>query len=169
MEEMRIVGGFGKPHGLNGEIKLMVEAPFLDDVRRCKALFIVVAGRPMPYFVEWIRGEKDLLAKLEGVDDRDAARVLQGKDALLRAQDLSSPDTLKEDETPAWLGYTVIDREIGLIGAIEDVIELPQQLLALVNYRGKETLIPLHEQLILSIDEQAKRLEMSLPAGLLDL
>jgi 16S rRNA processing protein RimM len=45
---------------------------------------------------------------------------------------------------------------------------MPQQEMAFLDYRGREVLIPLNEQLIISIDETQKHILMDLPEGLLD-
>ncbi|MEM6699798.1 MAG: hypothetical protein AAF599_15455 [Bacteroidota bacterium] len=56
-----------------------------------------------------------------------------------------------------------------MIGVIEEVIEMPQQEMAVINYKDKEVLIPMNEDFILEILEEEKILKVELPEGLLDL
>ena len=67
------------------------------------------------------------------------------------------------------ISYEIISERDGAIGVIEEVIEMPQQIMGIVNYQGKEVLIPLNDQFITGVDEEKKILEMELPEGLLDL
>mgnify|MGYP003841375859 CR=1 FL=1 len=46
------------------------------------------------------------------------------------------------------MNFTLVDAEIGELGKIEDVIEFPQQEMAVISHNEKEVFIPLHESLI---------------------
>ena len=66
-------------------------------------------------------------------------------------------------------GWTVLDetgRTIGTVAAHEDIPGNP--CIVLRTERG-EALIPLHEELVLEIDEENETLRMVIPEGLLDL
>lgn len=159
------IGKTGKPHGLQGELKLWVEEPYEEDILAAKAVFI--NGRP--YFIEQVRSGGGLLLKLEGVTTRDAAQLLAGKPLELRAEDVSEPAVPEEATFLDLVGFQLYDTEAGLIGDIEDVLDMPDHYLAVVTYREKEVLIPLHEDLIQALDPAKETLTMTLPEGLLDL
>jgi len=63
----------------------------------------------------------------------------------------------------------LVDENHGLIGIINEVTEMPQQEMAVLNYREKEILIPLHATLIEAIDTTNQKITVRLPEGLLDL
>ena len=65
--------------------------------------------------------------------------------------------------------FVLFDKEKTRIGSIREIVEYPQQLIAVVEYEGKEIMIPLAEQLIIEIDEENQKLVMELPEGILDL
>ncbi|MBU3715061.1 MAG: 16S rRNA processing protein RimM, partial [Ferruginibacter sp.] len=65
-------------------------------------------------------------------------------------------------------GYTLYDEE-HLIGEIIEVIEQPHQILCAILYKGKEALIPMHEENLLKIDKKKKQVIVQLPEGLLDI
>jgi 16S rRNA processing protein RimM len=67
------------------------------------------------------------------------------------------------------LGFTVHDEEQGELGIIEEVIEMPMQVLAKVVIRGKEALLPLNEQSLVKVDKKKQVVYLRLPEGLLDI
>jgi 16S rRNA processing protein RimM len=48
------------------------------------------------------------------------------------------------------------------------VIEQPHQLLCRIDWKGKEALIPIHEESLIKIDKKKKIVVVNLPDGLLD-
>jgi 16S rRNA processing protein RimM len=55
------------------------------------------------------------------------------------------------------------------LGSILEVIEQPHQVLCRIEYKGKEALIPLHEETILKIDRKKQQVIVELPPGLLEI
>jgi len=162
-------GRTGKAFGTEGALKFRVEEYLLDDFFEASVIFIELLGKPVPFFIESVHNEAPLIIKLEEVDSRDAALELAGKPILLRREDVAEESL----EAPFGLteldGFLIIDRALGEVGLIEEVIELPQQIMAALSYHGREVLIPLNDQFILEIDEKNRRIAMDLPEGLLEL
>lgn len=173
MEELVEIGRTKKPHGVKGELKLYVDEAYFEDLLRTKVVFIRVRGTFMPYFVESVRSGHFVILKLEDVNNREDALAIGGKEISLRASDIiAEEDREFEIEGLVYehlVGYTIIDKEAGMVGIIDDVIEMPQQEMAEVKYKGKDVLIPLHEDFFEEIKEQEKEIHMLLPEGLLDL
>ncbi len=65
-------------------------------------------------------------------------------------------------------GFLLVDKTAGEVGRIDEVLDMPQQEMAFLQYRNREVLIPLNEQFITAIDERAKKVFTDLPEGLLD-
>ena len=168
------IGYTQKTHGVQGELKLFVEDRYYEDLIKNERIFVDQKGAKVPFFIEDLRGGGALIVKFEGVDKREAAMLLQSKKVYLRPQDLIPEDDreleVEEEESPfAHLnGYAIHDKHSGEIGTISEIIEMPQQALALLVYKGNDVMIPLHEKLILSTDKKKKVLNMDLPEGLLD-
>lgn len=162
------VGHIGKSHGLKGELKITVEDAYFDDLVDIDSLLVAVGGQYVPYFVEYLRG--DSLLKLEEVDTREAAALLQHKDVYLPADRVTAipvaPETTPYED---WIGYTIVDEEWGEVGIINGIMDLPQHYLAEVNHQGKAVYIPLHPDLIIAVDAAQKAVLMLLPEGLLEL
>jgi len=67
------------------------------------------------------------------------------------------------------LGFEIIDIHLGTIGKVEEVLEMPMQILLKTNYKGNECLIPAIEPIIQGIDEEEELIEVELPEGILNL
>lgn len=154
---------------------MSIEERFLEDFLKNERIFLDIKGIKIPYFIASVRGGGELILKLEEVDDRDAAIALQARDVLLRKQDLL-PDEAREFEVEEeqglvyahLVGFHMTDVTFGEIGVIDEVLDMPQQEMAMLKHKGREVLIPLNEHFIRSIDEANQRVTVELPDGLLD-
>ncbi len=175
MEKYTSIGFTKKEHKLKGELKVLVEDEYLEDLLKTPVIFLSIKGRHLPYFVEEARLEKEFIIKLEDVDSKEAAHLLSSKEIFLQPANI-----LKEDEKELVLevqsnllfghikDFTLVDSELGELGKILDVIEFPQQEMAVISHNEKEFFIPIHESLIEKIDEEKQYIYMNLPAGILD-
>jgi len=174
MQEYQSIGFTKKTYGVKGELKLNITDKYLEDFAQAEVLFLGLAGRKIPYFIEYINFENPFTIKFEDKNTKEAAIELTGKEIFMRTKDLL-PEEEKVLEIEGglfyekYVDYQIKDQTHGLLGKIEAIIEYPQQEMAALSFKKKEVLIPLNEQLIISIDEAARLIEMDLPAGLLEL
>jgi 16S rRNA processing protein RimM len=169
------IGRTRKAHSLTGELKVFIEERYLEDFMKNERIFLEIKGVKIPYFIANVRGGGEMILKLEEVDNRDTATLLQSRDVLLRQQDIL-PDHEREYEMPEeekleyghLAGFMLVDETLGEIGLIDEVLEMPQQEMAFLKYNGREVLVPLNKQFISSIDDQNRRVQVDLPDGLLD-
>ena len=168
------IGYTKKTHGIGGELKFVIEEQYLEDFLRNERIFLNVKGSQVPYFVVNVRGKGEMILKLEEVDSREAAFTLQSREVFLREQDLvpgHQRELEVEEETLEYehvAGFLLVDKTAGEVGRIEEVLDMPQQEMAFLKHKGRDVLIPLNEQFIISIDEKAKKVFADLPEGLLD-
>jgi 16S rRNA processing protein RimM len=122
----------------------------------------------LPYFIESIKikNADEVFVKVEGINTKEAAHTLVQKQVWLPDEDFhkyagkSAPISL--------LGYHIINEDNDL-GEILEVIEQPHQLLCRIEVKGKEALIPLHEETIVKIDKKKQQIIVELPPGLLEI
>ncbi len=169
------IGYTKKTHGIGGELKLVIEERFLEDFLKNERLFLDVKGAKVPYFVASVRGKGEMILKLEEVDSRESAFTLQSREVFLREQDLVPEHQrefdMEEEETLEYervAGFLLVDKTVGEVGVIDEVLDMPQQEMAFLKHKGRDVLIPLNEQFVTSIDEKAKKVFTDLPEGLLD-
>ena len=61
------------------------------------------------------------------------------------------------------------DTEKGMLGLVKEVFEAGHQDLIGMEYKGKEVLIPINDDVILNVDRDNALIKVSLPDGLLEL
>ena len=161
------IGRTGRPHGIHGELALLIDEVYEDDLLQARAVLI---GEPaIPYFVVSFRSGGKLTVKLENFTSREAVSLLAGKPLWLPADQVTAE--IPADETPydALLGYMIEADGYPPLGPIEDIVDLPEHYLAEITYEERTVYIPLHEDLIVGVRETDTVLEMNLPEGLLEL
>lgn len=167
------IGHTQRPHGVKGEIKISLEEDFWDELEELEVIFLDVKGKQIPYFIEAIRGADFNIIKLEDVNSKEAASKIGSCSISARVSDLkyyeieaTTNDNLFYSHCT---GYQMIDVNDGNIGIIKEILEYPQQELAVLEVNGEEVLLPLNEHTIRSIDEEKKQMTVEMPEGLLNL
>jgi len=169
IEDSFRIGTIIKTEGLKGELQLYVDFESLDTIE-FNTLFIDMAGKLVPYFVESVKYHHNGTAYLflEDLDTIEKASKLVKKDVYLPNK--LKPKKKKGDFTlKDLLGFTAIDINEGELGEITGIQELPQQLIAAVTYKDCEVLFPLNEEVIKGIDVVKGIVTVDLPDGLLDI
>lgn len=169
MESLVQIGIIVKAHGVKGLVKAKVEPEFMDDILEFESVFVGEGLGQLPYFISHVEAisDNEILLTLEDVDSKEKADKLVKAPLFAKDEDLSVE--LEEEIFSEVIGYLVTDKDEGIIGTIDDLIYLPQQVLAQIKYKGREVLIPLHDDLILEQDDLKKHLLVDLPAGLLEI
>ena len=174
MEKLISIGFTKKMSGVKGELKVSINDQYVEDYLQAEVVFLKIQGKNAPFFIEKHNVSNSLLVKFEDVNNRNDALPLTGKEMLLREKDLI-PEEEREFEVTDVLefkkyeGYLIIDKTAGDIGKIEEVVEFPQQEMAIILYQDNEIYVPLHADLILEINEEKQVILLELPEGLLDL
>jgi 16S rRNA processing protein RimM len=163
------IGSILKTRGLKGELQLYIDFEGLENIK-FSAIFVDMAGKLVPYFVESVKYPQKGIAYIyaEDVDTIEKATPLVKKDVYL-------PNKLKPKKKKAeftlkdLLGFIAIDENEGELGKITAINEYPQQLVASVTYKNCEVLFPLNEEIIKGIDVVKSLVLVDLPEGLLDI
>lgn len=168
MQEYIKIGRFVATHGLQGELILHHS---LGDNKKLKELDVVfieeLSKSFLPYFIEkvTVKNGEDLIVKVEGFDTKEGARKLFPKDVWLKSEVFR--EYVGKTAPIGLLGYMMKEGKENL-GEIIEIIEQPHQVLCTILYKGKEALIPLHEESLKAIDHKKKIVEVELPGGLLE-
>lgn len=172
------VGSVRKTHGYGGELKVAFGEPYAAVAQEAKFLFVGADPEgALPFEVVELRGERDIV-RFAGVNSKEAAVELRGHRLYLRAKDVArvpqAPEASDRDAATAkayekFIGFAVIDDDLGEVGAITTVEAFPGQALANVDYEGRERLVPMSPDLIKGVDFTKKIVFMRLPEGLLEL
>ncbi|QXD14693.1 ribosome maturation factor RimM [Rhodocaloribacter litoris] len=161
-DNLLLVGRVYRAHGIRGEVKVIPET---DDPERFTALATVYLGttpeRVVPHRIETVRFQQTrrgllVVLKVEGVDTREAAEALRPLGVFASREDLPP---LGEDEFfySDLVGLRVVaEGEEGIVGHVEDVLELPAHPVLLVRRPGgAEAMVPAVPAFIAAIDFDA--------------
>ena len=165
------IGFTKKTHGVAGEIKVAIDELYEDLFLEADRVFIEMKGTKMPFFLETVRGGGELIVHFEDVKNKEEAYLLQSRPIFLPVSEVPASLSLAEETLEyAYLeGYTIVDIHAGILGVVEEVIDMPQQEMALIRYQNRDVLIPLNDNLIEKIDEKQQQITVNLPEGLIDL
>lgn len=175
LADIRPVGKFLKPHGVNGEISILRNADNLDlDDYSC--VIVDVEGIFVPFFLCSVRpkGPETDLVKIEGISDERQAAMLTNKTAYVLAAEIPCDEDgeVGDDGFYAddFIGYKVNLDQGGVLGEITRVDDSTANYLFVIETSsGENLLIPVADEFITGIDPDLKELTMSLPEGLLDM
>ena len=160
MKQYVEAGRIVNTHGINGEVKIEVWLDSPAFFKTFKRLFIngaekrILSAREHKQFI---------IARLEGVEDINAAMALKGKTVEILRADAHMKDG--EFFVQDILGFTVVDEDGHTVGKLVDAFETPASMLYVV--RGEsEHLIPAVREFILGIDAEEEEIRVHLIEGM---
>jgi 16S rRNA processing protein RimM len=166
-EECFFLGIISKKHGYKGDVNVKLDVNIYEKYKELDYIFIDLNGNLVPFFISSLRFKNNNIAlvKFEDVNNEDSANSLIGKSIYLPL------DLLEEDERPlkVLLHFQVIDINHAELGQLIAIQENNLQDLMVIDFKGKELLIPFVENYIESIDHKKKEIYLKTPDGLIDL
>ena len=166
-----------KSNGTDGELVMGFREIAPEDINLNEPVFIVFDGLPVPFFIESFtkRGNSKALVRLTDICSMEDAEEITGKAIYIEESNLPEL-SLEEDGYAALIGWTLLspveesedseEMEVGEIGEITDFIDIPNNPCIEVETENGAVMIPLHEDLILSVDPEYQEIIMQIPAGL---
>jgi 16S rRNA processing protein RimM len=177
-----------RPQGRKGELLADLFTDFPERFENRKRVFLAAPGfegeaadaRPADVVAYWLpmgRNEGRVVLQFAGIDSISDAESLAGNDVLIPREERLP----LEDESvyiSELVGCTVYD-EFQPVGVVEDVqfamtadggrrLDDAAPLLAVRSPEGDEILIPFAKAFLVGVDTEAKRIEMKLPEGLIE-
>jgi len=162
------IGKIVATHGLQGNLIFKHVAGESNWLQAGAVLFVeMLKGSQIPYFVATAKAANDeeYIVTVEDVSTVEAAKKLVGKQVYVKEDVLKD---VKNDSPLMWIGFNLVDREKGGLGAIEDVLQTGHQWLAKLTIDGKEVLIPLVDDILVEVNMRNKYVRVDLPEGLLE-
>lgn len=156
-----VVGRLARPHGVRGELKLLVIAAAWEPFAGLRRLWVGPPGGPYrPYQVEAARGREPMvLLKLEGVESpQDAARLVGQEAAVPRSEAPAPPEG--QFYHYDILGLEVVQAGRGL-GTVREILEMPAHDVYVVQRPAGEWMLPATRTHIAAIDLAAGRIELN--------
>jgi 16S rRNA processing protein RimM len=104
----------------------------------------------------------------EGLDSKEAAKPLSGKTLVVAAHDIDEAILESATDEQSVIGYQVSDDAYGDLGTISDIIITGANDVWDVSGRYGQVLIPVIDEVVCDIDEDAGRIKVHLLPGLIE-
>ena len=150
-----------KSNGTDGELLMSFLEVGPEDIDTEEPVYIYFDGLPVPFYFESFnqRGTSRALVRLTGVHSLKDADELAGRDVFA--------DYFEDEEEEDLTGWKVLGEDGSQIGMITDYEDIPGNLCIYVDTTDGERLLPLHDDLILAMDDTSRTITLRIPAGLL--
>lgn len=163
----RRAGRIQKSHGTHGEVVVAIDSGLSFAALTGLQVWVVPpVGRVRPFKVVEARpGPKGVIVALDGVDTAAAAHDLAGHWLLAHSDSLP----ISQGEVADVIGYSVTDAERGHLGTVTDVIITgANDVLVVDDGPFGQVLLPVIEQVVRDIDDDARLISVELLDGLID-
>ncbi|MEV6298648.1 ribosome maturation factor RimM [Actinoplanes sp. NPDC051861] len=188
---MLVVGQIGKPHGIRGEVSVIVRTDepeerftsgsvFVTEVPRDRRVNVGPAAAAAPGVrfevpqrlvlesIRWHQGRG--IAVFEGISDRNVAEALRGVFLQVDSADLAPPEDPEEFHDHQLVGLRVVAVDGAELGTVQRIDHAPSSdLIVLAKAGGGTALIPFVTAIVPTVDLAGGRIVVDLPEGLLDL
>ena len=154
-----LLGRIAGAHGVRGEVRIrsytaepasLVKYGPLADRPGTREFKLVLRGT--------VRGD-ELIAHIDGVDDRNSAEALRGTELYVDRDRLPPIDAAHEYYEVDLIGLTAVDRNGSTLGTVERVVDYGAgPVLELRRPDGGELLLPFSDAAVPSVDLAAGRL-----------
>jgi 16S rRNA processing protein RimM len=170
VEDCYLVGQVLKPHGIHGEVKVYFDVDDIEAYEDKESIYIRTGSKLTPFLIRTFRiiSPNQAVVKFQNVDTRNDAELLSGMETYLP---LSELPPLKEGQFYYHdiIGYQIVDLQLGPLGKISKVLEMPGNDLIEMAFKGKQVLIPINDAIVKKADSSTQTVTTELPEGLLDI
>lgn len=165
--ELVEIGYVIKTHGVQGHLRIAFSEN-IKELSAQEALYFFIKGNQIPYFIADITYFKngDALVLLEELSNKEEADRFTKKPVFGPETYIDSEE---EEDNDQWIGFVVTDVNYGLLGPVTGSIDMGEYFLLEINFREKQLMIPLHDDMIVLLDEDKRTIETRLPKGLIEL
>jgi 16S rRNA processing protein RimM len=168
-DELFRAGKIVRTFGSKGEMLCQFNSDTIS-LKKLESVFLKLNENLVPFFIESIQPKtrNQAIIKFHDVNSANDAFELAGSAVFLPLSFRPKSKGSKYDLS-AIEGFTVIDHVHGEIGTVSSVLELPEQDLLQIDFKGKEILIPVVDEIVKKIDMKNKIIMVEAPEGLIDI
>ena len=161
------VGKISKPNGLQGRLSIILQPEAGKHIEIDHPLFIDIDGQRVPFFVEEIDrvSSDNVIIKFEFIETLEVARKFAGCQVYFDPEKtFDSPQG--SGDLNSVVGYKAHDQELGLLGEVIAYIQNDMNPVFLIDFQGKELMVPAVDEFIEKIDHKHLSIHLILPEGL---
>jgi len=159
-----------KSYGTEGEILVGFRDIGPEDLNLEEPVFIYFDGLPVPFFIESFqtRGSSRALMRITGIKNLEDAEEIAGCDVFAKPSAIN--DYQDEDDglsAEDLVGWELLDENGTKLGKVTGYEPIPGNPCLYVETSSGTAMVPLHEDLIVDIDEETLRISLRIPEGLI--
>lgn len=165
-----LLGTLNKPHGTRGSMLLWFRNLKAEDIRKKDSVFVEIDGLLVPFFIESCtkNSKETAILKFEGINSESEAKAFAGLPVYM-SNDQVRKKSASSPVVPTLSGFKVIDNKLGFVGNAVEIADIANNPLLVIRNEDKEFLIPIHEEIILDINNRKKEIRINAPEGLFEL
>jgi len=157
LQDTILIGTLARTHGKAGEVQCRTTNEYWDEAE-AEFILLMLDHILVPFRVtNWRAKGADLLFTLKGITTEEQALRLIGAEVYMRREDVKETNDYAILSWQDIIGYT-------LNGC--PIVNIDDSTANILAQLQDGRLIPLHEDLIISVDHSAHTLTMNLPQGL---
>jgi 16S rRNA processing protein RimM len=160
------LGKIVKPIGNKGELSIFLDVDQPEEYTNLESVFVEINGKPVPFFIDSFYLKQKKMATVSFADvDAEFAEMMTGSDMYLPVDALPK---LKGNKFyyHEVSGFSVIDKNLGLLGEVSKVLDYPGNPVLEINCRGKLILLPINDKFINHVDRKKRQILVESPEGL---
>ena len=162
------LGKIVRVSGLKGDVFVFLDVDKLSDYEELDSVFVEIKGKLVPYFIQSVQIRHNGAVLHFEDTDLESAQGLVGS-ALYLPLDSLPPLSGNKFYYHEVRGFEVVDKNMGSLGRLREVMDNAAQAVLCIDHpSGKEVLIPLVDEFLLSVDRERKVLNVQAPEGLVD-
>lgn len=159
-----VAGTVVKTHGTKGEVKVSTDIK----VKLTEWAFLEIREKPVPFYIQHVNQTQpnEFLIKLHDIDSIEQAQELLNISVLVpktKGKRKANRDELNLN------GFLLVDINVGEIGEVVGIEELPQQTMLVTHYHEQQVMIPLVEAFIHDVDDEKEIIYLQLPEGFFEI
>ena len=155
--------------GSNGGVVLNLVPPFYEIITE-EPVLVDIDGYLVPFFIDEdsvFYNKKTVSLRFTTIKSQKSASSLIGHDVYALTESLDIDED--EEEQFEYEGYTAFDHLNNHLGVIQGIDDIPGNPLMIIDNNGKELLVPALAVEVIDVDDDAKKITISIPEGLTDL
>lgn len=153
-----------KSNGTDGELVMGFRDISPEDIDLKEPVYVHFDGLPVPFFIDSFvrKGSSKALVRLTDINCLKDAEEMAGRAVYIKENAI-----LSEEDDISLIGWTLYDSFHNEVGVISDFFDIPGNPCIEVGTISGTAMIPLHEDLVISADEESGTLVMTIPEGLI--
>jgi 16S rRNA processing protein RimM len=165
-----VVGNITKTHGVHGQVVLQLDDLSFDNILKLELVIIEIDGLPVPFFINTYtqRNYNSIVLSIEDIITEQKASEIVNKKVSIKPENIHLGKQIIP-QTDTLIGFTVIDKNKGKLGILEEILDNQYNPLLRILEGKKEILVPYQPEFILKIENKSKTIFVNTPLGLTDL